>query len=104
MYDILYLGGEKMYIDTHTKETMEASVCEYLNFIPNELNLFFNKVYHSHKSIEEEISDFVDKNMSEVRLDEIQFYHLSRRLLDDNSRVGNIYMIYCFKTPLFRDF
>lgn len=78
-----------MYIDTHTKETMEASICEYLNFTPNELNSFFNKVYYSQKSVEEEISDFVDKNMPEIKLDEIQFYHLSRRLLDDNSRMGN---------------
>lgn len=78
-----------MYIDTHTKETMEMSVCEYLNITSNELNVFFNMVYYSQKSVEEEISDFLDKNMPEIRLDEIQFYHLSRRLLDDNSRVGN---------------
>ena len=40
-----------MYIDTHTKETMEASICEYLNFTPNELNSFFNMVYYSQKSV-----------------------------------------------------
>ena len=79
-----------MYIDTHTKETMEASVCEYLNFTKNELKSFLDNVYYSQKSVEEEISDFVDKTMPEIRLDEIQFYHLSRRLLDDNSRVVNI--------------
>ena len=33
----LCLGGERMYIDTHTKETIEASVCEYLGFTKDEL-------------------------------------------------------------------
>lgn len=36
----LCLGGERMYIDTHTKETIEASVCEYLGFTKDELKLF----------------------------------------------------------------
>ena len=85
----LCLGGERMYIDTHTKETIAASVCEYLGFTKDELKLFFDSAYYSQKPVEEEISDFVDKTMPEIRLDEIQFYHLSRRLLDDNSRVGN---------------
>lgn len=78
-----------MYIDTHTKETMKKSICENLNFTQNQLDVFFNKVYYSQKSVEEEISDFVNKNILDFRLDEIQFYHLSRRLLDDNSRIGN---------------
>ena len=30
-----------MYIDTHTKETIEASVCEYFGFTKDELKLSF---------------------------------------------------------------
>ena len=41
----LCLGGERMYIDTHTKETIEASVCEYLGFTKDELKLFFDSAY-----------------------------------------------------------
>lgn len=78
-----------MYIDTHTKEKMLASVCEYLSCNQKKLSKFFDSVYYSQKSVEEEISDFVNKNIPEYKLDEIQFYHLSRRLLDDNSRIGN---------------
>ena len=55
----LCLGGERMYIDTHTKETIEASVCEYLGFTKDELKLFFDSAYYSQKPVEEEIRDFV---------------------------------------------
>ena len=51
----LCLGGERMYIDTHTKETIEASVCEYLGFTKDELKLFFDSAYYSQKPVEEEI-------------------------------------------------
>ena len=78
-----------MYIDTHTKEKMNASVCAYLGCSSEELSIFLDKIYYSQKSVEEELSDFIDENMPENTLDEVQFYHLSRRLLDDNSRAGN---------------
>lgn len=78
-----------MYIDTHTKKKMNTSVCAYLGCSSEELSIFLDKIYYSQKSVEEELSDFIDENMPENTLDEVQFYHLSRRLLDDNSRVGN---------------
>lgn len=72
-----------MFIDTHTKESMIASICNIFNFAESKLNDVIDKIIqkaadeydYSHK-----IDELICKRTTE-HPDEILFFHLSRRLL-----------------------
>ncbi len=78
-----------MYIDTHTKMSMEHSICNYLRIVPAELNRLFDKALQAAQTerwfdwciFDEIINKFVaSKIPSHNYIDQILFYHLSRRL------------------------
>lgn len=78
-----------MYIDTHTKNSMELSICDYLEIVPSELNRLFDKankaaqtdMYFDCCIFDEIINDFIaSKISSHDCIDQILFYHLGRRL------------------------
>lgn len=87
----------KMYIDTHTKESMEESVCEYLGVKKRDLEELFKKIdslKKPHKAEEENeiIMDFIYSHPIKKAINEILFFHLSRRLNNDKEfRGDNLY-------------
>ncbi len=79
-----------MYIDTRSKESMESSFCSYLNVSMNELNeVFYEARRLSTKDkvvdgdiLNEVLGNFIDEKLVDDSVDNILFYHLSRRLND----------------------
>ena len=78
-----------MYIDTHSKEEMERSISNYLNITVDELYQFID--YASEKAQQEqrmfdeevffgELRTIISNLQPKIELDEILFFHLSRRL------------------------
>lgn len=87
-----------MYIDTHTKETMEKSICSYLCITTKCLYDLFeiassnaqqDKLIDVNK-LNKIFDDFVEKHIPDVPIDEVLFFHLSRRLnTTDDCNIGN---------------
>lgn len=77
-----------MVIDTHSKATMQKSICEYFNLTEGELHCLFDRFYYSPVELEQAIEEYVSDNFSGP-LDSVQFYHLSRRLNGSNLKAGN---------------
>ena len=77
-----------MYMNTHTKETMEKSICSYLCTTPKDLCDLFDiagREAQQEKFIDGDrlnrvLNSFIDAHMSEPLIDEVLFFHLSRRL------------------------
>lgn len=77
-----------MYIDTHTKETIQKSVCEIFNIKVRELEeLFIKATQESHTEtfidgdkLDNVLNEFIDDRMSDKNIDQILFFHLGRRL------------------------
>lgn len=78
-----------MYIDTHTKMSMEHSICNYLEIVPAELNRLFDQAQQAAQTgswfdcciFDEIINEFVALKLPNHNyIDQILFYHLSRRL------------------------
>ncbi len=87
-----------MYIDTHSKATMEQSTCNYLSISINELNLIIEKasrvasenLFFNSVKFDRVINEFITQHLPEKQIDEILFFHLGRRLNDaQNSHIGN---------------
>lgn len=77
-----------MYIDTHTRDTIQKSVCEIFNIKIRELEKLFIKARkESHTGIvtdgdklDKILNEFIDDRMSNKNIDKILFFHLGRRL------------------------
>lgn len=87
-----------MYIDTHTRETMEKSICSYLCVTPKDLcNLFefAGSEAQQDKFIDGDklnsiFNSFIAAHKPSKTIDEVLFFHLSRRLNTAESyTVGN---------------
>lgn len=83
-----------MHIDTHTKETMEKSICDYLNIELEELIELFNKAPYKYGYLDKDrfieiIDNFLNKHIPKIQINEILFFHLSRRLIvSSNDYIG----------------
>lgn len=64
-----------MHLKTYSKELMECSICNYLNITKETLYEFFQKV-----SSRNEFNAFITSHLPEKQIDQILFFHLSRRL------------------------
>lgn len=81
-----------MYIDTHTIESMEKNICDYLKIEKEELSEIFSKAPYDDGLLDIErfveiIDSFILKNRPKEKLDEILFFHLTRRLISSNEDV-----------------
>ena len=79
-----------LYIDTHSKETMEHSICDYLSISIHELNFMLEKAsraasestFFNCVTFDGIINEFIIQHLPEKQIDEILFFHLGRRLND----------------------
>ena len=95
-----------MYIDTHTKESMEKSVCDYLKVGKDELKELFEEVWKNSADeyeMNKKIFDFIAEHKNGKVIDEILFFHFARRLNEDNDYTGyNLYDVLTKDTALSR--
>lgn len=95
-----------MYLDTHTKTTMEESVCKWLKVSNTDLINVFDKAYHVEQdSYSTVLKQFITEHLQIEKLDKILFYHLSRRLKNEkiDESCKNLYDLLLQKT-VFSDF
>lgn len=86
-----------MYIDTHSKDSMQTSICAYLNTSLEELQKLFDYVSHEAQQdlyfdagkANALFTDFVQEKIPETPINEILFFHLSRRLNSSSEPIGN---------------
>ncbi|MGO5050951.1 hypothetical protein ACTQ6A_00290 [Lachnospiraceae bacterium LCP25S3_G4] len=88
-----------MYIDTHTRISMEKSICEYFNITIDELNGLFDKAgkasqtdtFFNGYKFDEIVNTFIASKMPKQKtIDQILFFHLGRRLNSQQEcNVGN---------------
>ena len=77
-----------MYIDTHTKVTMETSICSYLNVTLKDLIDLFEfagneaqqDYFINRNTLNDIFNSFIETHIPSQELDEVLFFHLSRRL------------------------
>lgn len=77
-----------MYIDTHTKDTIQKSVCQIFNIEVRELEELFIKAkkdsdtgtFTDRHKLDKVLDEFIDARMSNKNIDQILFFHLGRRL------------------------
>lgn len=77
-----------MYIDTHSRVAMEYSICDYLGVTKVELLTIFDiaskaaqrEYYLDGDKLNQVINDFIDSYMPSTPIDQILFFHLTRRL------------------------
>mgnify|MGYP000879218824 CR=1 FL=1 len=83
-----------MFIDTHSSEAMAQGICNYFNITPREFSVLFAKAgkasqkeyYIDGDKFNNIINKFIDAKMPNTPVDQVLFFHLSRRL---NSAQGN---------------
>lgn len=87
-----------MYIDTHTKNSMEKSLCDYFEITSDVLYGLFEYAgieaqqdkYLDGDKLDSVFNDFIISNMPKTQIDEVLFFHLSRRLNSLNEcNMGN---------------
>lgn len=87
-----------MYIDTHTKETMEKSIYSYFCINHKDLCDLFDiagseaqqEKFIDGDKLNSVLNSFIDAHMPESLIDEVLFFHLSRRLnAAENCNAGN---------------
>ena len=87
-----------MYIDTHTKDTMEKAICSYLGVTLQDLSVLFNLAGNEAQQdkfldgdkLNDIFNSFIKAHMPNKELDEVLFFHLSRRLnTASDCNVGN---------------
>lgn len=77
-----------MYIDTHTKEKMENSICEYLGITLDDLGGLFQEIsteaqsdkYFNGYKCREIINNYINSHNTGAIIDNVLFFHLARRL------------------------
>lgn len=100
-----------MYIDTTSHRSMERSLCAYLNITSSELYQYID--YASEKATPDkwgfnseifnvELMSIISDLQPEAPIDEIQLYHLTRRLNADsgNNEGYNLKFLLTTETPL----
>jgi len=90
-----------MYIDTHSRNAMEHTICNYFNIATEELLVLFVKAgkaaqreYYFHEDkFNNVINEFINLKIPKTPIDQILFFHLSRRLnsAQDNHTGNNLY-------------
>ncbi len=90
-----------MFIDTHSRKSMEQGICKFLNISTRELLVLFKKAgnesrkesYTDGDIFNNVINNFIDTNMPSTPVDQVLFFHLSRRLnsVRDNQTGKNLY-------------
>ena len=96
-----------MHINTLSKELMEESVCQLLNIDKDQLDELFDACYDKHQNnhpvfILDNQYDYFKEYVKEhlvMKIDEILFIHLSRRLDEDNNGY-NLVDLLCQETSL----
>lgn len=87
-----------MYIDTHTKEAMEKTVCSHLGVTVKDLNdlfVFAESEVQKDKFVDGDklnniFNSFIKTHLPSKSIDEVLFFHLSRRLnTEKESSLGN---------------
>ena len=88
-----------MYIDTHTKETMENSICSYLGVTLDDLCDLFERAggeaqqewYIDGDKLNGIFNSFIVTHISDNPIiDKVLFFHLSRRLnINEDCNIGN---------------
>lgn len=98
-----------MYIDTCTKDSMEISVCRYLNIAPSELIRLFKKVddkinkQNDSQYFDKIVNDFLySKIPQDNPIDQILFHHLSRRInsIPECNIINNLFTLLTTKNSL----
>ncbi|MHB8128947.1 MAG: hypothetical protein ACYDEX_08110 [Mobilitalea sp.] len=82
-----------MYIDTHTKKSMEFSICDYLHISVKELSNIFDRAgkaadmecYFDGSRFDKVINEFICSKLPNISIDHILFFHLTRRLNAEHS-------------------
>lgn len=77
-----------MYIDTHSRTSMEQSICDYFHVSEYELRDLFVKAgksaqvdyYFDCVKFDKAVNRFISSHMQNSAIDQVLFYHLSRRL------------------------
>ncbi|MGN1088884.1 MAG: hypothetical protein ACI4Q6_00655, partial [Huintestinicola sp.] len=77
-----------MYIDTHSKESIEHSIYSYFSVTQEDLDALFNEIekeaikdlYIDGDIINKMLNFFIESHPTSKPVDEVLFYHLSRRL------------------------
>ena len=77
-----------MYIDTHTRETMQLSICKFLRVTSEDLATLFDQVYHEAQNgvyfdgykFNEIVNGFINSHHTDDVIDKILFFHLAKRL------------------------
>lgn len=89
-------GGETLYINTATKETMEASIYKILGITNTQLEELFHNCYKRYQEnqrvfilddLYDYLKSYVETHMKQS-LDEVIFYHFSRRLNNEEDDYG----------------
>lgn len=87
-----------MYIDTHTKEAMEKTVCSHLGVTVKDLNDLFvfaesevqKDKFVGGDKLNNIFNSFIKTHLPSKSIDEVLFFHLSRRLnTEKESSLGN---------------
>lgn len=88
-----------VYIDTHTRDSMEHSVCEYFDISVDELNNLLEKagkesqtdIFFDGFKFDKIVNNFIDEKIPRDKtIDKMLFFHLARRLnSQQNCNVGN---------------
>lgn len=87
-----------MYIDTHSEISMKNSIYEYLGITPKELSQLFKtaskassrEFYFDDNIFNKKLNEFICSHLPNKQIDQIMFFHLSRRLNStQNNLVGN---------------
>ena len=87
-----------MYIDTHTKEAMEKTVCLHLGVTVKDLNDLFvfaesevqKDKFVGGDKLNNIFNSFIKTHLPSKSIDEVLFFHLSRRLnTEKESSLGN---------------
>ncbi|WP_282746545.1 DUF1643 domain-containing protein [Peptostreptococcus stomatis] len=102
-----------MIIDTHTKNSIENSLAEYLNITIDELNKYINMVNNKSRDgihfdgtiFEEEVSKIIDDLKPQRKIDDLYFYHLSRRInetgnYNTNNTSNNLKKLLLSESPI----
>ena len=77
-----------MYIDTHTKDTIQKSICDIFNIKVRELEELFIRATKEScagmltdgDKLDNVLNEFIDDRMCNKNIDQILFFHLGRRL------------------------
>ncbi|MEA4899425.1 MAG: hypothetical protein VB115_14445 [Christensenellaceae bacterium] len=81
-------GKHNMHISTHTRDSMERDICNYLRVSADELSSLLIKAgnvasceqHFSSIEFDRIITEFIDARIPTESLDQVLFFHLTRRL------------------------